>query len=407
MAVASRMSNTTSGLFSRQVLIAVALTAAWLHNSALSAPGDLYETDLASGTVFKFASDGTRTSLVNGLTAPVGLVFDGKGNIFIGDAGAGVILKVAPDMAQSVFATIPDGPTGLAFDGSGNLYTAVFNTGNVLKFTPDGTQTTFASGLTNATGLAFDKDGNLFAADLGSGVIYKITSGGVKSVFASGLGGTGGLAFDRSGNLWATDNTGGIVYKLTSDGAISTYASGIAGAAGVAFDDAGNAFVASNVDGTILKFTPEGIESTFASGLAQATFLAFEPVTEKLLNVSARAFVQSGDQVLIGGFIVGGNSLVNNLVLVRALGPSLAQMAVPNPLPDPVLELRDASGLVIASNDNWRETQQTEIMASGLAPSGWRESAILMRLPAGKYTAVVHSADDRAGIALVEVYNAH
>jgi len=318
-----------------------------------------------------------------------------------------VIVKVAPDLTQSTFATIPDGPTGLAFDSSGNLFAAVFNTGDVLKFTPNGTQSTFASGLVNGTGLAFDKNGDLFAADLGAGVIYKITSGGVKTVFATDLGAPGGLAFDRNGNLFAADNGGGMIFKLDIDGTMSTYASGIAGAAGVAFDAAGNMFVASNTDGSILKFTPEGVQSTFATGLAQATFLGFEPVPEKLLNVSARAFVQSGDQVLIGGFIVGGNSLSNNLVVIRALGPSLAQSAVPNPLPDPVLELRDASGAVIASNDNWQETQKTQIMASGLAPADTHESVILTRLPEGKYTAVVRSADERTGIALVEVYNAH
>ena len=386
-------------------LIAMALTTAWLPHSVESTPGDLYETDLASGTVFKFAPDGTQSSFASGLSAPVGVAFDGKGNTFIGDAGGGAIVKIAPDGSQSAFATIPEGPTGLAFDVSGNLFAAVFNSGVVLKFAPDGTQTTFASGLTNATGLAFDQDGNLLAADFGGGAIYKITASGVKSTFASGLGAPGGLVFDRSGNLFAADNLDGTIYKFSPDGTRSTFASGVAGAAGLVFDNGGNLFVASNVDGTISKFTPAGTQSTFASGLAQATFLAFEPVPEKLLNVSARAFVQTGDNVLIGGFIVGGSSLLNNLVVIRAIGPSLSQAGVANPLPDPTLELRDASGAIIASNDNWQDTQEAQIVASGLAPTDTHESVILTRLPAGEYTAIVRSADVTTGIALVEVYN--
>lgn len=180
----------------------------------------------------------------------------------------------------------------------------------------------------------------------------------------------------------------------------------MSGAAGMVFDSAGNLFVASNLDSTIRKFTPTGMESTFASGLAQATFLAFEPIQEALLNVSARAFVQGGDNVLIGGFIVGGSTLPNNLVVVRAIGPSLSRSGVTTPLPDPILELRDASGAIIASNDNWQDTQKTAILASGLAPSDAHESAILTQLPAGKYTAIVRGANDATGIALVEIYNA-
>ncbi len=99
----------------RLVLIAIVWSAALLPLSLLSAPGDLYESDLASGTIFRFAADGTQSSFASGLTAPVGLAFDGKGNTFISDVGAGTIVKVAPDGIQSGFAIIPEGPAGLAF----------------------------------------------------------------------------------------------------------------------------------------------------------------------------------------------------------------------------------------------------------------------------------------------------
>jgi hypothetical protein len=111
-------------------------------------------------------------------------------------------------------------------------------------------------------------------------------------------------------------------------------------------------------------------------------------------NVSARAFVQSGDNVLIAGFIVGGSSLLNNLLVIRAIGPSLSQAGVANPLPDPTLEVRDASGAIIASNDNWQDTQELKSRPPGWPPTDPLESVILTRLPAGGYTAIVRSADD-------------
>ncbi len=387
------------------VVIAIALTTPLFSINTYGAPGDLYETDLTSGTVFKFAADGTQSTFVSGLMTPIGIAFDGKGNTFIAEAGTGSVVKIAPDGTQSAFAAIPDGPTGLAFDGSGNLFVSVFNTGVILKFTPDGAQSAFASGLGNATGLVFDREGNLFVADLTAGAIYKFTSAGIRTTLASGLSGPAALVFDSSGNLLVTDNVDGLIYKFTPDGTMSTFASGIPGAAGVVFDGDGNLFVASNADGTISKLTPDGTKSAFASGLAEATFLAFEPLPQKLLNASARAFVQTGDNVLIAGFIVGGNSLLNNPVVARAIGPSLSQAGVANPLLDPKLELHDDSGAIIASNDNWQDSQKAQIMASGFAPADAHESVIVTQLPAGRYTAIVRGAGDTTGIALVEIYN--
>ncbi len=113
----------------------------------------------------------------------------------------------------------------------------------------------------------------------------------------------------------------------------------------------------------------------------------------------------TADEVLIGGLIVGGNALANNSVVLRAIGPSLSDAGVSNPLQDPVLELHNSSGVIISSNDDWQDTQKDQIIASGLAPSNRRESAIFATLPAGNYTAVVRGTGDTSGVALVEVYS--
>jgi hypothetical protein len=97
--------------------------------------------------------------------------------------------------------------------------------------------------------------------------------------------------------------------------------------------------------------------------------------------------------------------MVNCALLFRALGPSLTAFGVPGALQDPTLQLFNSSGVVIAFNDNWKDTQQSQIQATGLAPTDDRESAIYATLPAGAYTAIVRGANNTTGVALVEVYN--
>ena len=106
-------------------------------------------------------------------------------------------------------------------------------------------------------------------------------------------------------------------------------------------------------------------------------------------NLSARAFVGTGNDVLIGGTIIRGNGTSLLRVLVRALGSSLASPGVTTPLANPTLSLRDANGNVIASNDNWKDSQQADIAATGKAPPNDHESAILALLAPGNYTAIV------------------
>jgi uncharacterized repeat protein (TIGR03803 family) len=121
----------------------------------------------------------------------------------------------------------------------------------------------------------------------------------------------------------------------------------------------------------------------------------------RLANISTRGFVNTGDNALIGGFICGPNTTV----VVRAIGPSLTQFGVHNALIDPSLELRDANGDLVLSNNNWRDTQQAAIQATGLAPTDNRESALIQALTSGGYTAIVRGVGNTTGVAVVEVYN--
>jgi len=123
------------------------------------------------------------------------------------------------------------------------------------------------------------------------------------------------------------------------------------------------------------------------------------------LNLSTRMRVQTGDNVGIGGFIITPGPAKH--VLIRAIGPSLAQFGVPNALADPVLELHGPGSFVTVTNNNWRDdpAQAALIMATGLAPANDLESAIDATLPTGNYTAVVQGNNGTSGVALVEVYD--
>ena len=106
---------------------------------------------------------------------------------------------------------------------------------------------------------------------------------------------------------------------------------------------------------------------------------------------------------MIGGTIVMGSLPAK--VLFRAIGPSLTNFGVPNALGDPVLELYDGNGGLIAINYDWRDTQEAEIIATGIPPANDLESAIVRDLSPGNYTAIVHGLNNTTGVALVEIYN--
>jgi hypothetical protein len=141
-----------------------------------------------------------------------------------------------------------------------------------------------------------------------------------------------------------------------------------------------------------------GINDTTGIGLVEAYDLD-RTVDSKLGNLSTRGLVQAGDNVMIGGIIVVGTD--PQRVLVRAIGPSLPLAGT---LADPTLELHDANGALLMSNDNWRDSQEAEIMATMIPPTNDAESAIIQTLAPSLYTAIVRGVNDTTGIALVEVY---
>jgi hypothetical protein len=131
-----------------------------------------------------------------------------------------------------------------------------------------------------------------------------------------------------------------------------------------------------------------------------------QAVPAKLANISTRAFVSTGDDIVIAGFILGSNS-GDDRVVVRGIGPSLSVFGVPDVLADPTLELRDGNGGLVLANNNWQDNplQAAELTAAGLAPTNQLEAGVAVTLPPGSYTALLSGLDNGTGNGVVEVYD--
>lgn len=131
-----------------------------------------------------------------------------------------------------------------------------------------------------------------------------------------------------------------------------------------------------------------------------------QAVTAQLANISTRAFVSTGSNVVIAGFILG-NNLGHDRIVLRGIGPSLSAVGVSNVLADPTLELRNSSGALLFTNNDWQDdpTQIADLNVAGLAPSNNLESALVVTLPPGEYTALLAGVNNGSGVGLVEVYD--
>jgi sugar lactone lactonase YvrE len=268
--------------------------------------GNLFVANVATGRIFKFAPDGTRTTFASGLIHPFGIAFDANGNLFVADMQSdqksGVILKFTPEGKRSTFASGLTQPLFLAFDSAGNLFVLDVKQrymGTILKFTPDGSRSVFAkSGLRDddfveAAGPVLDQAGNLFISDSGGGntAILKFAPDGSHTTFLPGLGNPhpNVLGFDNAGNLYVSLETQLTpeyteILRISPDGKKDTFATGT-DTIGMAFDKAGSMFAADDATGSILKFTPDGTKTEFAhevGSISPDERWEYQPTTHEL-----------------------------------------------------------------------------------------------------------------------------
>lgn len=211
----------------------------------------------------------------------------------------------------------------------------------------------------------------------------------------------------------AINSSGLIVGDATPAGSIGGFSVACLFADGVVYDL--NTLVASGQTGGFFNLdqakavNSNGWVAGFGTIAATGDTHAFLAIplgaigsTSESQNISTRLNVQTGDNVLIGGFIITGTDAKK--VILRALGPSLNGAGVTGALVDPTLELHYPDGSVV-TNDNWRDTQEAEIVASTIPPTNNLESAIVETLAPGAYTAIVRGKNGGTGVGLVEVYD--
>jgi sugar lactone lactonase YvrE len=383
----------------------------------------------AGGDIYKFTPTGVRTTFAFGLASPFALAFDSMGNLFVADGGTAInydffvgaaVYKFTPSGLRSTVASQNDkvsvSPGGLAIDSADNLFVAdLVIPGSMLKFTPSGVRTTFAARM--VTALAFQPTLtptptliNISArgsVETGEGALiagFIVTGTDSKQVVIRGLGPTltqhgvsGALAdpflslFDGSGNVLWNNND----WKDSQQAIIQTTGKAPP-------NDLESAILRTLAPGNYTAIL-SGRNGTTGIGLVEVYDVATGALAE-LTNVSTRCFVGTGQAVMIGGFITaGGNG--STQIVVRGLGPTLTQKGVTDPvLADPFLSLRDGNGNLLWNNNDWKDSQQAEIQATGLAPPNDLESAIVRTVAPGNYTAILSGRNGTTGIGLVEVY---
>jgi len=175
---------------------------------------------------------------------------------------------------------------------------------------------------------------------------------------------------------------------------------------GLGLPDPNESGIVSSLDPAPYTVILSGKDQSTGVGLVEIYDTAAGAASE-LGNISTRGFVLTGSNVMIGGFILGGNG--NTRVVVRGIGPSLAQIGLSPVLTNPTLELHDSNGTLLIANDDWQDDPKSasQLTSLGLAPTEPNESGIIRSLPPGAFTAVLAGKDGGTGIGLVEIYNVH
>jgi phospholipase/lecithinase/hemolysin len=260
-----------------------------------------------------------------------------------------------------------------------------------LPFTPPGKAVNLATRLFVDTGERVAIAGFIVTGDISKKVLLRgIGPSLAQSNVPDPLADPTLTLFDSNGDIQQTNDD----WKNSADAA-EIMSTGIAPQ-----NDRESAIIASLAPGNY-TVALAGHDNGVGNGLIEVYDLA-SGNSSTLANVSTRGYVGAGDNVMIGGVIIGNGE--SPIVVLRALGPTLTAAGIAEPLLDPTLELYDENGVVLASNDNWKQGQPQSVVAIQLAPSDDREAVIVAFVAPGNYTAVVRGKNDTTGVALVEAY---
>lgn len=413
------------------------------RNVAVDSEGNVF-LSLGTGEVRKFPVVGSTTTFASGLNDPHGLAFrpkrfngdtEGVGNLFAADPTGGFIFQITPDGTKTTFASTGK-PNFVVFAVSRGLPSPTPTPSPTVSPSPTPSPSASPSptvspspsptvspsptpsptpgllrNISTRDNVLTDDNVLIGGFIINGGTMEKtLVIRAIGPSLSSGATPVAGALADPVLELHRPDGTVIINNDWRDNSALDQAALIASGLAPT--NDLESAIIATlpPVDASVIgsgQYTAIVRGNNGETGVAlMEVYDLDDPLTaaSQLANISTRGFVSTGDNVLIGGFISGPGS-DDGKVLMRAIGPSLANAGVSGALQNPTLELFNGNGDSIAFNDDWQDTAGDEILATGLAPTDGSESAILSALVAGSYTIIVRGVDDSTGIALVEAYH--
>ena len=332
------------------------------------------------------------------------------GKYFFADLCSGWIRLMDPsNNTASGFAANIDTPVDLKIGTEGSLYyLALGNSGQVFKVqytslpTPTPTPAPPAQVLNISTRLRVEIGDRVMIGG------FILTGTQSKKVAIRGIGpslGSSGLSDLLTDPTLQLRDSGGALVMQNDNWQDDPAQAAELTALGLGLQDTRESGIVATLQPAAYTIIMAGKNQTSGTGLVEI-YDVETAASSQLANISTRGFVQTGDKVMIGGFILGGNN-ANTQVAIRGIGPSLNQSGVNGALADPILELRDQNGTLLISNDNWTDdpVSAAQLTANGLALQDTHESGIFASLPPGVFTAILAGKNGGIGIALVEIYN--
>ena len=248
--------------------------------------------------------------------------------------------------------------------------------------------------------------------DTGNNVLiagFIVTGNASKDVAARGIGPSlvgAGISDALADPMLALHSSGGNLIRQNDDWQDDPTQAAQLTAAGLALQNPKESGIVETLQPASYTAVMAGTNNGTGVGLVEIYDIN-QAADSQLANISTRGFVLTGNNVMIGGFILGGTD--NTHIVLRGIGPTLAQVGLSPVLPDPTLELHDSNGTLLVANDNWQDDPVSagQLMTLGLAPRDPNESGIYAPLPPGSFTAILAGSNGGTGIGLVEIYNVH